>query len=77
MLEFKSENGYYWDEKENIKNNILLKIDRNDEKIKKLLLWKKGDIQEIKIISPIDNKEFFIRKIKHLSIYDNVFIVTW
>lgn len=78
---FKSYSHIYEKEREDIKNNTIRKIDLNDERFTQLIAWSEfgwndGEIQII--IQRADNeKEFFIREIRDITIYNDLMVITW
>jgi len=80
IFKFKSQQPYYDKERHGIKNNTVRVIDLNDERFLDLIYWNRvgwndGDIQ-IQITNT-ETKNFFIRDIRDISIYNNLMVITW
>lgn len=77
MVSFKSTINFYEKEKKGIKNNTV-RFEDNSERFNKLKAFEKGEIKNLKIkIELKDKDESFIRQIQDVSIYENIFIITW
>jgi hypothetical protein len=82
IVEFKSDPYFFDKEKTDIKNNTIRKtIDyRGDHRFDKLLAFKEkindNDLY-IKIVNSRDKTLFFERKIRDVSCYRDLFIITW
>ena len=80
MIEFKSDNEYYYDEKSGLKNNTIRKIDLNDGRFKSLrdmCLTGNYSKENIKIINSQESNKFFVRQIKHIAMWGDYVIITW
>lgn len=79
VVNFKSIPTFFEKEGEGIKNNTVRKFtDIKDERKNLLDKFEKGDIFDlgIKIINT-QNKSYFIREIRDVSIYEDLYIITW
>ena len=78
---FKSYSHIYEKEREDIKNNTVRRIDLNDDRFTQLIAWSEfgwndGEIQII--IQRGDNeKDFFIKEIRDITIYNDLMVITW
>lgn len=73
-VEFKSLPEYYEVERKGIKNNTVREIDAKDSRF--ITLAQKPKDLWIKIIN-IETNKFFIRKIRDITYYKNLVIITW
>jgi len=78
---FKSYSHIYEKEREDIKNNTVRRIDLNDDRFTQLIAWSEfgwndGEIHII--IQRGDNeKDFFIKEIRDITIYNDLMVITW
>ena len=82
LVEFKSLLEFYSKERIGLKPNTMRKCDCTDfedHRFKLLEMFAKKQIRElwIKIRCAEKPTNFFIRKIKDVSIYDGMFIISW
>lgn len=78
---FKSDDKFFFKEKLGLKNNTV-RFRENDKRFDLLDKFNSGEINELDIkISLVSNKisnpASFIRKVKDVSIYANIYIITW
>jgi len=73
IIKFKTDSDKYPSELEDIKNNTIRFTD--DWDIKR---WGKVQLAtHIKIINAGDQRQYFVRKIRHKCTYKNLAIITW
>ncbi len=78
-IEFKSYYKFYYKEKNGLKNNTV-RISDNSLRFKQLDLFESDEYEGeylIKIIHHKNPNEYFIRQIKDVSIYKDMYIITW
>lgn len=78
---FKSYAQIYEKERDNIKNNTVRKIDLNDERFQDLIYWmvegwNDGQLQII-IQRGNDDKDFFIKEIRDITVWNDLMVITW
>lgn len=80
-FKFKSYSHIFEKERANIKNNTVRKIDLNDDRFLDLIAWAVEGFNDDEIqiiIQRGDNeKDFFIREIRDITIYNDLMIITW
>lgn len=79
IVDFKSISPFFEKEGEGIKNNTVREFEDPQDKRKKLLdKFEKGDIFDLDIkITNIETKAYFCREIRDVTIYKNLYIITW
>lgn len=78
-ISFKSIKEYYVKEKADLKNNTIRLIGSNYDK-RKILLNKfvNKEIEELYIkITSTTSDDYFIRKVRDVSMWDEFYIITW
>lgn len=78
---FRSDENFFFKEKNGIKNNTV-RFRENDKRFELLDKFHKDEIKEldIKIVLATSKLIFarsFVRKVKDVSIYENLYIITW
>jgi hypothetical protein len=82
MIEFKSDSEVYQKELCGLKNNIVRKVDMSDIRFQKLKDMER-DCSDPYVDYPIrimrsDNiEDFFDRRIKDITFFENIVIITW
>ena len=78
-VKFKSNPYNYEMEKSGLKNNTVRIYDSNDSRFDKLGLWKMHGVSEddFIIIENNETNETFMRQVKSVVIYENIYIITW
>lgn len=92
IIDFKSSSLYFEDERTGLKNNTIRKVDLEDERFSYLLeRWRTRNYGRIRInkaqlcrsktdlaINIHEDKMYsFMRDIQHISIWNNLMIITW
>jgi len=78
LIEFKSIPEFWEKEKEGIKNNTVREFEDDDIRFEVLDLFAKGENPNLEIrLFNTKTKESFERKIKDVSIYAGLYIITW
>lgn len=89
IIDFKSDDEYFKDEKSGLKNNTTREIDIKEEKFQILFKsWKTKDYPMIRINrdtylpefateDKINTMDSFLRNIRHIAVYKNLMIITW
>lgn len=81
LVKFKSDKKFFYKERDGRKNNTVRFIDVTDIRFKKLLGLSSVDFEigdiDIRISNKDDPREFFIRHIKDISVYNTIIIITW
>lgn len=79
IVEFKSNNNFFIKERLNIKNNtVRIKNDIEDERfylLDKFILSFYN--LKVKIVNSNDPTYFFFRDVKDVSLYKDIYIITW
>ena len=78
---FKSYSHIFEKERDDVKNNTVRVIDLNDDRFTQLIFWSMigfndGDIK-IRIQRGNDDKDYFIRDIRDITIYNGLMVITW
>ena len=77
IIEFKSTMEFYMKEMSGQKNNTVRFYD-DDKRFKLLKKFSDGKLKELQIkIKCVDSVACFTRIIKDVSIYENIYIITW
>lgn len=77
-VEFKSDDEFYWKEKEGLKANTMRAPDMDDERFCKLdVWWEHKKYGRIKIVHSKKPKEFFVRQITDITYYRGWCIISW
>lgn len=76
---FKSFPEYYKKEKSGIKNNVVVFVSEKEvEKCRILASYFGGLIDELEVeIVNTETKESFIRKVRDVSYYRGIYVITW
>jgi len=91
IVEFKSSNKYFTDEKLGIKNNTVREFDLTDKRFHILIeAWKTGKYPYIMILGECfyegmgkatfnepTKPDSFLRKIVHIALWKDLMIITW
>lgn len=76
-VSFKSFSAFYAKEKKGIKNNTV-RIKDSTERFKVLDDFSLGFLKDLEIeVINARTKESFVRKVKDVSSYDNIYVITW
>ena len=80
-FKFKSWEPHYTNERLDIKNNTVRKIDLNDGRYRELITWNElgyndGDI-EIEIVSHERPEAYFVRNIRDIAVFNDLMVITW
>lgn len=78
---FKSYSHIFEKERDGVKNNTVRRIDLNDERFQDLVYWSvegwnDGELQII-IQRGNNDKDFFIRDIRDITIFNDLMVITW
>jgi len=78
---FKSYSHIFEKECDDVKNNTVREVDLNDDRFTQLIAWSEigwndGEIQII-IQRGNDDKDYFIRDIRDITIYNGLMVITW
>jgi len=78
---FKSYSHIFEKERDDVKNNTVREVDLNDDRFTQLIAWSEigwndGEIQII-IQRGDDDKDYFIRDIRDITIYNGLMVITW
>ena len=78
-IEFKSNEAFFHKEKSGLKNNTVRKFDPLDERFQKMFMWVIDNDIKGKYIRMRRSTipESFVREIKDISCYEDLFIITW
>lgn len=75
---FKSLPKYFWKERDDVKNNIVRRIDLDDVRFRELIAWSEigfndGDV----IICIVCDRKGITRHVRDVTLWDGFMIITW
>ena len=78
---FKSYSHIFEKERDDVKNNTVREVDLNDDRFTQLIAWSEigwndGELQII-IQRGYDDKDYCIRDIRDITIYNGLMVITW